>query len=72
MSTPWPEAQPRTTNDAKPGSYFGPSGFLELRGYPVEAEPAPFAKDVAAARALVEELERMTGLRYAPNRRRNP
>lgn len=60
-----PTLMAATLEDAKPGSYFGPTGFMEMRGHPAEAEPAPCAKDDAAARGLFEELESMTGLRYA-------
>ncbi len=54
-----------TLKDAKPGAYYGPGGFMELRGHPVETTTAPIAEDVAASRALFYELEHMTSLRYA-------
>jgi len=45
-----------------PGGYFGPSGFMELRGAPAEAKPALFAEDPVAGRALFAELERISGM----------
>ncbi|WAS95342.1 oxidoreductase [Nannocystis punicea] len=60
-----PTLMAATAKDARPGSHFGPGGFLEWRGHPVEAEPAPFARDEVAARVLFEELERISGVRYA-------
>ncbi|OJT25200.1 short-chain dehydrogenase [Archangium sp. Cb G35] len=59
-----PTLMAATLEGAPPGSYFGPDGFLELRGHPVEATPAPFADNVAAGRMLFDELERITGIRY--------
>lgn len=48
----------------KPGGYYGPAGFMELRGHPAEAKPAAFARDTDAARLLFEQLEHTTGVRY--------
>jgi NAD(P)-dependent dehydrogenase (short-subunit alcohol dehydrogenase family) len=59
-----PTLMAATLPDAKPGGYYGPGGLLELRGHPVEARPAPFAEDVGAGKALFDELERTTGVRY--------
>jgi NAD(P)-dependent dehydrogenase (short-subunit alcohol dehydrogenase family) len=50
--------------DVKPGGYYGPSGFQELKGYPVPAKIAPAAKDVATAKRLWTESEQLTGVRF--------
>ena len=60
-----PTLMAATLKDAKPGGYYGPGGFAELRGHPVESKTAPIADDVAAASILFDELERMSGIRFA-------
>lgn len=50
--------------EAIPGGYYGPSGFQELKGNPAPATIAPKAKDVAVARRLWTESERLTGVRF--------
>jgi len=49
-----------TSPTATPGGYYGPSGFQELKGYPVPAKIAPSAKDLALAKRLWSETERLT------------
>jgi NAD(P)-dependent dehydrogenase (short-subunit alcohol dehydrogenase family) len=60
-----PTLMAATLRDAKSGGYYGPGRFQEWRGHPVEVDAAPFASDVAAGRILFEDLERITGIRYA-------
>ncbi len=50
--------------DAKGGHYYGPDGFMELKGYPVEVEAKPKAKDEAAAAKLWAISEEATGVKY--------
>jgi NAD(P)-dependent dehydrogenase (short-subunit alcohol dehydrogenase family) len=52
-----------TGPDATPGGYYGPSGFQELKGHPVPAKITAAAKDVALAKRLWAESERLTGVR---------
>ena len=59
-----PTLRAATDPDAVPGGYYGPGGFLKLRGHPVEQETAPFARNEAAGRRLWDELQRMAGVRY--------
>ncbi len=53
-----------TSPEAQPGGYYGPSGFQELKGPPVPAKIAPAAKDVALAKRLWAETERLTGVTF--------
>lgn len=57
-----PTLMAATLEAPTPGGYFGPTGFMELRGDPAEVKPAPFADDPAAGRALFAELERISGM----------
>lgn len=59
-----PTLMAATLPDAKPGGYYGPGGFLKLRGHPVETETSPFANDAGAGRMLFEDLERISGIRF--------
>jgi hypothetical protein len=50
--------------NTQPGGYYDPSGFQELKGYPVSAKIAPAATDVATAKRLWAESEQLTGVRF--------
>lgn len=59
-----PTLMAATSSDVKPGGYYGPGGFMRVRGHPTEDKTAPLADDAEAGRILVDELERMSGLRF--------
>ena len=50
---------------AESGKVYGPGGFRELRGYPVESEPDRAAKNEDTARRLWELSEKLTGVTWA-------
>jgi len=58
--------------DAAGGSYWGPSGFRELRGYPAAAKISKGAKDEAVAARLFDESERLTGVSFELSARVEP
>ncbi|WP_237357442.1 SDR family NAD(P)-dependent oxidoreductase [Rhizobium phaseoli] len=60
----WPTLMAATLENARPGGYYGPGGFVELRGNPVETRTAPYADEPAAWQALFEDLARITGVHY--------
>jgi NAD(P)-dependent dehydrogenase (short-subunit alcohol dehydrogenase family) len=53
-----------TSPDALRGGFYGPSGFLELRGYPRPAKPASQARDEKSAAELWRVSEQLTGVSY--------
>jgi NAD(P)-dependent dehydrogenase (short-subunit alcohol dehydrogenase family) len=53
-----------TAPEAQPGGYYGPSGFQELKGHPVPAKITAAAKDVALAKRLWAESERLTRVTF--------
>ncbi|MGY3618850.1 oxidoreductase [Bradyrhizobium sp. USDA 10063] len=53
-----------TSPDARPGGYYGPNGFHELKGPPVEAKIMPQAKDAAVAAMLWEVSAMLTGVSF--------
>lgn len=54
-----------TSPDAQGGRFYGPDGFREMKGYPVEVEPQAQAKDPALATRLWRVSEQLTGVRYS-------
>lgn len=59
-----PTLMAATSKSVRPGGYYGPGGFMRLRGHPSEDTTAPLADDAEAGRILVDELERMSGISF--------
>src|SRR5882724_2481191 len=53
-----------TSPEAKPGAYYGPGGFGELRGAPARALIMPQARDAAAAARLWDASEKLVGTSF--------
>jgi hypothetical protein len=53
-----------TSPEAKPGGYFGPGGFGELRGAPAPALIMRQARDVASAARLWDVSAKLTGTSF--------
>jgi NAD(P)-dependent dehydrogenase (short-subunit alcohol dehydrogenase family) len=51
--------------DLPGGSYAGPGGFMEQRGYPRVVGSVRAARDASVARALWEKSEELTGVSFA-------
>ena len=52
--------------EATPGGYYGPDRFFELKGHPVPVPIPKTAQDVAVAKRLWAESERLTGVNFGP------
>lgn len=48
--------------------YFGPKGFMEMRGYPVKVKSNELSQDQAIAKKLWEASEKLTGVKFEFNR----
>ena len=63
---PWQGALPTlyaaVSEDVKPAGYYGPDGFLKMRGYPTVNQPAAASLDAGAARRLWALSESMVGM----------
>lgn len=57
-----PQLFAATSEEAKPGGYYGPDSLGETRGHPQPARIPPQALDKAAGKQLWEVSQRMTGL----------
>src|SRR5882724_10639152 len=53
-----------TSPEAKPGAYYGPGGFGELRGAPARALIMPQARDAATAARLWDASEKLVGTSF--------
>ena len=53
-----------TAPEAHGGRYYGPGGFQEWHGYPVEVKPSARGADEAVAKRLWDVAEQMTGVHY--------
>lgn len=60
-----------TAPEAEPMGYYGPKGFYELSGPVGPAYVAPQAKDVAVARKLWDVSEKLTGVRWPSEERKD-
>ncbi len=49
------------SEDAESGDFFGPAGFMEMKGYPVKVTPSKRARDKETAERLWEISEKLTG-----------
>jgi NAD(P)-dependent dehydrogenase (short-subunit alcohol dehydrogenase family) len=50
--------------NAKGGDYFGPDGFMEMKGYPVKVKTSKLAKDETIAKKLWVVSEELTGVKF--------
>ncbi len=53
-----------TAPDAQGGQYYGPDGFMELRGFPAPAKASAHARDDTVAQRLWAVSEQLTGVSY--------
>ena len=53
-----------TAPQASGGHYYGPDGFREMHGYPVEVRPDAYAADPSAAAELWRVSAELTGVHY--------
>jgi NAD(P)-dependent dehydrogenase (short-subunit alcohol dehydrogenase family) len=66
-----PTLRAATDLGLKGGEYFGPGGFMEMRGYPVRVESNPLSRDDTIGVKLWEISETLTGVRFDFNRKAN-
>jgi NAD(P)-dependent dehydrogenase (short-subunit alcohol dehydrogenase family) len=53
-----------TAPDVKSGEYFGPDGFMAMKGHPARNEPIARAKDLSVAAELWARSEQLTGTSF--------
>ncbi|MBI9073368.1 MAG: SDR family NAD(P)-dependent oxidoreductase [Melioribacteraceae bacterium] len=51
--------------NAQSGDYYGPDGFMEMKGYPIIVKPKDLAKDSAIANKLWEVSEELTNVKFS-------
>jgi len=60
----WPTLRAATDPNATGNDYFGPDGFMEMRGKPKLAPKSQSAQNLEDAKKLWEISEELTGVRY--------
>jgi NAD(P)-dependent dehydrogenase (short-subunit alcohol dehydrogenase family) len=51
-------------SDVKGGDYYGPAGWLEMRGYPEKVESSGLSNDTEIAKKLWDVSEDLTGMKW--------
>ena len=59
-----PTLRAATGTDVRGGDYYGPGGFMEMKGSPYRVESNDRSHDTETARQLWEVSEKMTGVSY--------
>lgn len=59
-----PEIRAAVEPEAKGGNYYGPDGFMEMKGYPVTVQSNKASHDAIVAKRLWEWSEKLTGVFY--------
>ena len=59
-----PEIRAAVDPEVKGGTYYGPDGKKERRGYPVVVESNAASHDLQDAAKLWEESEKLTGVQF--------
>ena len=54
-----------TSPDAQSGHFYGPDGFRQMRGYPVEVRAEGQAYDESLAARLWQVSEQLTGIHFS-------
>jgi NAD(P)-dependent dehydrogenase (short-subunit alcohol dehydrogenase family) len=62
-----PTLRAATEESAMGGEYFGPNGFMEMWGNPIQVEPNDLAQDETIAKKLWEVSEKLTGIKFEFN-----
>lgn len=62
-----PTLQAAIEPSLKGGEYFGPDGFMEMRGYPVQVKSNELSQDQAIAKKLWEVSTELTGVKFEFN-----
>ncbi|MEU5695697.1 oxidoreductase [Actinosynnema sp. NPDC020468] len=61
-----PQLYAATAAEVRPGAYYGPDGFREVRGGPAPASSSKASRDESAARALWDLTAELTGITPDP------
>jgi NAD(P)-dependent dehydrogenase (short-subunit alcohol dehydrogenase family) len=59
-----PTLRAATEDGLKGAEYFGPDGFMEMRGFPVRVPSNELSKDAGIAKRLWEVSENLTGVKF--------
>lgn len=60
----WPTLYGATSPDAEGGGFYGPNGFRQMKGYPIEVRAEAQAYSTSLAERLWKVSEELTGVKY--------
>lgn len=60
-----PTLRAATDESVSNDDYYGPGGFLEIKGYPKKVNSNPLSKDKQIAKKLWDVSEELTGIKYS-------
>lgn len=60
-----PTLRAATEESVNSDDYYGPGGFLEIKGYPIKVNSNALAKDEQIAKKLWDVSEKLTGIKYS-------
>ena len=61
----WPTLHAATGSDVKTGDYYGPGGFMEIRGHPKKVKSNEASHNLDDAKRLWEVSEELKGVTYS-------
>ncbi|MEP6902233.1 MAG: short-chain dehydrogenase, partial [Actinomycetota bacterium] len=64
-----PTLRAATEETLKGAEYFGPNGFMEMRGFPIQVSSNQLSKDEAITKRLWEVSEQLTGVKFEFNQK---
>ncbi len=60
----WPTLLAAVDETAQGSEFFGPKGFLEMKGYPIKVKPNAMSQDQDIAARLWDVSEKLTGVKF--------
>lgn len=60
----WPLLYAATSSDVNGGDYFGPAGFMEIKGHPKKVESNAYSQNLKVAEQLWEKSVELTGVTF--------
>lgn len=60
----WPLLYAATASDVKGGDYYGPEGFMEIKGHPKKVRSNSYSQNLQIANQLWEKSVELTGVKF--------
>lgn len=67
----WPLLYAATASDVKGGDYYGPEGFMEIKGHPKKVLSNTYSQNIKVADQLWEKSVELTGVKFDALKKQN-